>query len=1173
MIRMSMRRPVAVAMGYLAVGLMGFLAWQDIPIELLPDTQLPRLTVTGTWRGASPETVEAFLTSPLEAAIQLVEGVEKVVSTSSEGSRGGARIEVEFARDTDMDFARLDLSERLATLEDTELPPGVDRVAVLPYIPEEFAAQTGRGLLMYTFTGARTLESLREHLNDVVVPELSRVEGVALVSAYGGRERLLEVELDRELMAAMGVSVGEIRLKLADLDLVREAGAIRSGDRQWTVTIRNRAGSAQDIRNAVVKTDAGRIIRISDVAVVRDTYEDIRRHYRVNSRPAVQMRITKEIGANSVRVADRVKERMEAVQNRNPPNTYFILDWDESKEIRRQMSDLRNRAVVSVVVIFGVLLLFLGSLRSAVVVFATIAFSILIALNLIYFAGFSLNLLTLMGLAMGFGLIVDNSIVVLENIYRRWQSGTRRDEATLKGASQVVLPIIAATSTTLIVFVPFVYLQDELRVYYLPLAIVVVLSLLASLLVAFSFIPALVGKILPSRDRQSSSDTSARRPAFYHRLYRGLVERTLRWPWAVVAISVAGLAGASYLFQNYVTKGRVWGGGWGQETYINISIRLPSGSDIERTEQLTRYFEERLRQMPEVEKFVSNISEESSRTTVTFPDELERTDVPVRIKEQLFAYSLGFARAEVRVYGYGPSFYGGGGSPPNYRIQVLGYNYEKVRDIAEDLGGRLERYPRVRDVNTNASWGYFDRERASEFAVDIRRDVVAHHDVTVEHLVGQISAAVRGQVSESQIKIGGDEVRYDVKLEGNREVDIVELRKTLILTPAGNPVRLGELVTIRPRDVLATIRRENQQYERTVAYEFRGPYKLGDLYHNTVIDATSVPPGYTVKKADRWQWSTEEQRQIYMVLGVSIFLVYMVTAALFESLLLPLCVLFTVPMALIGVFLMFFYTDAHFTREASIGVIMMGGIVVNNAILLVDHINRLRRSGSLSLREAIMQGTMDRVRPILMTSTTTIMGMLPLVLFSETANSNIWNALAFALIGGLASSTLLVLTATPALYLLFESREARKTLGGYFSPAGRVGPLAWLGHTLTYAFVLGGVVFGALVASDVGGRLINAMREDVEFFEFFFGLFDSLFAFIGELPPLVSGSVMAVGAAWAALVLLWPLVAVTIKRLRDLGRSPLHALFLLVPVYNLYILFELALRGGRTGRDPHGTTG
>ncbi len=1024
-----MRRPVAVAMAYIAVALLGVRAWQDIPIELMPDTQLPRLTVVGNWRGASPETVEAFLTSPLEAAIQLVEGVEKVVSESSEGE---ARIDVDFSRDVDMDFARLDLSERLATLEENELPPGVERVIVSPYIPDEFRETQGRGLLRYTFTGARTLESLRKHLDDVVIPELSRVEGVAVVTAFGGRERLIEIELDRELMAAMGVTSFEVDQRLANLDLVREAGAVRSGDRQWTVTIRNRPVSAQDIRTAIVKSDGGRVIRVSDVAIVRDTYEDIRNHYRVNSRPAVEMRVTKEVGANSVRVADAVKERLAAVELRNPPNTRFILDWDESRQIRRQMSDLRSRALISIIVIFGVLFLFLGSLRSAVVVFATIAFSILISLNLIYFAGFSLNVLTLMGLAMAFGLIVDNSIVVLENIYRRWQSGRSRDSAILEGASHVVLPILAATATTLIVFAPFVYLQDELRIYYLPLAVVVVLSLLASLLVAFSFIPGLVGRILPPREEATAFVTtgrSAARPPLYLRFYRGLVGYTLRRPWVVVAVCMAMLGGSGYLFDQYVNKGRIWGGGWGQQTYIDISIRLPRGSDIERTDQLTRYFEERLRQMPEVERFVTNVYPESSRTTVTFPEALELTDVPVRIKEQLFAFSLGFSRAEVRVYGYGPSFYGGGGSPPNYTIQVLGYNYEKVRDIAEDLGGRLERFPRIRDVNTNASFGFRTRDRASEFAVDIRRDVVARHDLTVDFLVGQISDAVRGQVSQDLLKIGGDEVRYDVKLEGNRDVDLVELQQTLVLTPTGNPIRLGELVTIRPREVLATIRREDQQYERSVAYEFRGPYKLGDLYHNSVIEMTEVPPGYTVKKADRWRWSLEEQSQMALVLAVSILLIYMVTAALFESLLQPLCVLLTVPMALIGVFLLFFYLDAHFTREAYIGVIMMGGIVVNNAILLVDHINRVRRETPLALDAAILKGTLERVRPILMTTTTTMLGLTPLVIFSETANSNIWNALTYALIGGLASSTFLVLTATPALYLLFERRTAARAAG------------------------------------------------------------------------------------------------------------------------------------------------
>ena len=1017
MIKLSVGRPVAIAMAYFALAFLGLRAWQNIPIELMPDAQLPRLTVNGSWRGASPETVEAFLTSPLEAQIQLIEGVEKVTSTSSEGS---ASIAVEFDRDTNMDFARLDLSERLYNLEERVLPPGVGRVTVEPYVPEEFADAQGRPVLQYTFTGRRTHESLREHLTDNVLPELSQVEGVGYVRVYGGRDRLLEVELDKQLMAAMGVSAGEVGSKLGSLDLVREAGAIREGERQWTVTIRNRPATAQDIRDAIIKSDGGRIVRISDIAVVRHTFEEIRSHYRINGQPAVSMYIHKEIGTNSVAVADRVKERIADVARGNPSNTRFILDFDQSERIRHQMSDQRSRAAISVIVIFGVLVLFLGSVRTSMLIFATIAFSVLIAVNVIYFAGYTMNQLTLMGLAAGFGLYVDNSIVVLENIYRRWQQGYSRREAIVDGASHVVLPIMAATLTTLIVYAPFLYLSGESRVYYLPLAVIIVLSVMGSVLVAFTFIPALVGKLLPARD--PSALAGARRPPFYQRFYRGLVRRTLDWPWVTVAVPLVLLAGSFYLFENYVTRGRIWGWGSGESTYITVNIRLPRGSDIQRTDELTRYFEDRLSQMPEVEQFVTNVrSGTYSTTRVTFPEELEHTDVPVRIKEQLFAYSLGFARAEVRVYGYGPSFYGGGGGGGNYRIQVLGYNYEEVRDIAEDLGGRLRRFARVRDVDTNASFGWGARDRATEFALVIRRDIAARNGMPVDQLVGQISSAVRGQVSGATIKIGGDEVRYDVKLEGNREVDLHELKKTLVLTPAGDPIRLGELVDIVERDVLATIRREDQQYERTVEYEFRGPYKLGDVTHKAVIEATSVPPGYTVKKADGYGfWSREDQTQIYMILAVAIFLVYMVTAALFESLRLPLCVLLTVPMALIGVFLLFFYADAHFTREAYIGVIMMGGIVVNNAILLVDHINRVRREYSLALKPAILRGTLERVRPILMTSTTTIMALLPLVLFSPSANANIWNAIAYTLIGGLVASTFLVLTVTPALYLLFE---------------------------------------------------------------------------------------------------------------------------------------------------------
>lgn len=1048
MIRMSIRRPVATTMAYTAVALLGISAWRNIPLETLPDTELPRLTVSGSWRGASPETVEAFLTSPLEAAIQQVQGVEKIVSESYESQNGvgTAEIEIEFARDTDMDFARLDLSERIATLEE-ELPPGVDRVQVQPYVPREFEEQN-RPFLRYTFTGPYTLEALRQHVDDVVEPEIAQVDGVAVVRVSGGRDRRLEIKLDEHKIAALGMDPWTVDQQIRDLDLVQEAGAVRRGSGQRTITIVNRPASAEDVRNAVLTARGGTPIRVADIATVHDAYEEARSYYRIDGRPAVSFTVTKEIGTNTVDVANRVKARVTELERLNPYGSRFVLEDDESEEIERQLTELRARAFFSVAVIFFVLLAFLQSLRSAALIFATIAFSVLIALNLIYFGGLTLNLLTLMGLAMGFGLIVDNSIVVLENVYRRWQGGEDAGAAAEGGAREVVLPILASTATTLIVFVPFVYLQGELRIFYVPLAIVVALTLVASLFVAFTFIPSLAARVLrkgaPRRgllrrrrtsaagagsgdgDAAGSTRAEERRP-FYVQFYADVVSFTVRHPWVSIAVTAVVFGTSYYFFDRYVTTWAMWGGGWGSRTYISVSITLPRGSNLERTDQLVQFFEDKVSDLPEVEQYTASVAQRYGYMEITFPDSLETTQVPVAIKDQMFAYSLTFTGAEVRVRGFGPSFYGGGSSPPNYAIQVLGYNYERVRDIAEDLGRRLTRLARVRDVDTNSSGRFYNRDKASEFVVTIDRTRLAQYDMNVQLLVARMNAAVGGSAQLGSLKLGGEEVQYEVKLADNEEMDVLALRETLIDVPGGRRIRLGDVVRIESRDVLSRIRRENQQYERTVSYEFRGPPKLGDVYHEAVMENTVVPAGYTVHEGESYWWiDEEEQGQIWMVVAIALLLVYMVTAALFESLVQPLCVIFTVPMALIGVYLIFFYTGASFTREAYIGVIMMFGIVVNNAILLVDHVNGIRRRRpTLDLQEAILLGTLERVRPILMTTATTVLGLLPLVLFGDPAGSNIWDALALVLIGGLLSSTLFVLTITPAVYHILERWKLR----------------------------------------------------------------------------------------------------------------------------------------------------
>lgn len=1039
MIRLSIRRPVAVAMTYTAVALLGLFSWQNIPIEFLPDTQLPRLTVRGSWTGSSPETVEAFLTSPLEAAIQQVQGVDSIKSDSREGSTS---IEVAFDRDADMDFVRLELSERIASIEE-DLPPGVRNLVVEPYVPREFQ-DAQRPFLSYSFTGPYILEALHRHLEDVVAPELNQIDGVAVTRVFGGRERRIEIRVDEEAVRSLGFNPFIVYQRIGELDLVQEAGIIREDANERTVTIVNRPQSAEDIRNAPIRAVDGTVVRIRDVATVHDTFEEARRLERINGRPSVTMALTKSRGANTVRTADAVKARIAELESLNPSGSEFILEYDESDDVRRQLTDLRARAAIAAVVIFLVLLVFLRSLRSAGLVFATIAFSVLISLNLIYFGGLTLNLLTLMGLAMGFGLIVDNSIVVLENVYRRWQKGEPAAEAAEHGAREVVLPILASTATTLIVFVPFVYLQGELRVFYVPLAIVVGLTLLASLFVAFTFIPSIAGRILKGRRPEFSLGVGAAAPAgatagggipagaasgrrapLYQRFYGAVVGFTLHHPWVAIFVTLAVFGFSSYTFDKYVTRGVRWGGGGGQRTFISIQISLPRGSNLERTNQLVEFFEGKLQQVPEVEQFTASVQQTNAYMEVTFPDSLEFTAIPPAIKEQMLAYSHTFTGADVYVRGYGPSFYGGGSSPPTYRIQVLGYNFLKVRDIAEDLGRRLERLARVQEVDTNASGG-FTRDKATEFTVAVDRTRLARFDMSVSDLVNQLSRAIAGTGGQQSIKVGGEDLFFEVKVRDADYVDVLGLRETMIQTPDGRAVRLGDVVEIDRRDVLSTIHRENQQYERSVAYEFRGPRKLGDLYRDALIENTDLPAGYTIQVTQGWGWGVDERNQIYAVLAISILLVYMVTAALFESLRQPLAVLLTVPMALIGVFLIFFYARATFTREAYIGVIMMGGIVVNNAILLVDHINNVRRLPGLSLHDAILRGTLERVRPILMTTATTVLGLLPLVLFSETADANIWNALGYALIGGLLSSTLFVLTTTPALYYLFEKGPARR---------------------------------------------------------------------------------------------------------------------------------------------------
>ncbi len=1015
LIQTAINRPTAILMFFLTILVTGFMSLYRLPLELTPEVDYPKLSVTTSWFNSSAEMVEAYVTSPIEAVAQTLTDVRKVSSVSSEGQ---SQVDIELIQGAKTDFIALELNEKLAIIR-KNLPYGTSPPKITKYVPKEFQTSD---FLSYQLFGNYSLLELKKYAMEHIRGPLLGISGVAEVEILGGLDEEIHVIIDESKANLFGITHSQITRTIRELSAENTVGHLVEGDCRFDLVVRNPLFSIDQISNAFIKNDNGQAIRVRDVASVVRSVQDATHLSRINGNPAIRINIIREPGTNTIKVADRVFQKIEQLSEKFPPTMKLIKLSDQSEAIRKQLRDLGLRSIFSVLVIFLVLFFFLRKLRMPVIILTTIFFSVLLTLNFFYVTKIGLNLLTLAGLALGFGMLVDNSIVVLDNIERLWRRGVPLNEACNEGTSSVTLAILAATLTTVVAFLPFLYMTGELRLYYVPFVMAIGLSLLSSLLVAFTLIPSLSFQVLL---QENPTSEPARAGGSMVQLLRAFYQRGLTWAlqhrWVIILITIAIFIGSYLLFDKYVTKGRIWSG-WGGDTYIGVYIRMPAEADIESTDQVARFFEDKLLQEPGIEKFSAQVSNEYAYLRVNFPDSLQFTAVPLMIKENLTAAATQLAGLSIAIYGYGPGFSsGGGGTGANFRLKVLGYNYNQVKQIAEQVGQQLQRYSRVRDVDISSSgWGWW--ENRAEMILKLNRDEVAKYHLSNYEVLQQLRSHLRENLDWQRLRIAGKETDIRIKMAGFQNFKLEDLRNTLLRSPNGEVIRLERIATIEERKVLSQIVRENQQYQRWISFEYRGPYKLGDRLVESILQTTHLPPGYELKRATWDFMKGEEQREIYRILALSVLLVFMVTAALFESLRQPFIIILTIPLALIGIFLIFYLTGTNFDRSAYIGVIFLSGIVVNNAIILVDHINSLRKKG-IKLFDAIILGASDRLRPILMTSSTTIFALLPLVLFAEEKTS-IWFSLALSTIGGLASSTLFVLITIPVLYGIIERKRA-----------------------------------------------------------------------------------------------------------------------------------------------------
>ena len=1074
MIRFFLRHPVATWMLFTAFVVTGIYAFPKLQIEAIPEVDLPTLTIQTRWNGASPEAIHRSITLPIEEAVGRVHGVEKVTSSSRPGM---SQVEVEFRRDVNIDFARVDLNEQMGAVR-RQIPLNASQPNILPYVPEEF--QTGD---FFTFSLESSLEpnELREQAESWIVPRVLAVDGVADARVQGGGRPLVEIILDRQALDLYGLSADAVFQRLNTLDMLTAAGTIIDAGEEKLLALRQPV-DRMVLENTVVARNGDAVVRLGRVGSVRTGYEDAEYFVRANGKTVVQIAVEKRSGANTVTVSRNVTNALPELEASVPFDARFHIDEDQGEELRDKLEELVYRSLIILAILFLLLAISLREIRLTTIVIASILFAIVISMSLFYFFDISVNFVTISGLTVCFGLLLDNSILVLDSIHRRLELMKKNDDSKLSrsargklaletiiaGTGDVLFPILATTLTTMVAFVSFIFLSGRLALFYVPLAVSVATAMAASLFVAFGWIPValhqgwarpLVNKSHDGPMDDADSDAVRRlvedlpdletKPRFFERIFYW----TQRLWWLVLPPAAAVILWSYVeIYDNKVLKGGFWRLPDREELFLYLE--MPSGTDILVTSETMQKFEESLLPIPEGARLTSTTFGNRAVMTVEFEDDMLSTHYPLMFRANLVevADATGGSSIFIRGFSEQPYFKGPfGGSSLNSTIKLTGYNSKRLGELAENVVEKVQTNRRARKARIT-SGARFERAFQDETVLYIDRKKLAEFDLSVVEVVGTVRRLL-GVDTPWNMMIEGENQRVKMSFEDAETIEYSDVAAKTIPNSKGEQVKLADLVYLEMEPVKGTISREDQRYTMFVSWEYIGTDKMRKAYIERIMDTADLPYGYNVEETKQEFFTQEEEEELTLTIILAIVFIYIVLAALFESLSLPMLVLSSLPMALCGVFIAFWITDSTFDSSARIGLILLFGIVVNNAILLVsrfrteaglilkaklggdpeaeaglfsDQSKRLggsdlwvlpKEERASMLRRAVARGVIVRLRSILLTSGTTIVGLLPLLIkFNDQAGRDIWENLALSSIGGLVSSTILLLLAMPPLY-------------------------------------------------------------------------------------------------------------------------------------------------------------
>ncbi len=1031
--RIAIERPVTMFMISMVIILLGGISLTRLPVDLMPDTQMPTITVRVNYSGVGPLEMEELVTRPIEQAVSAVAGLERVDSTSSEGN---ANIRLNFAWGTDLSEAADEVRTRLDRVRG-RMPEDADPPTVFKF------DSTSMPIMGIGVEGDFDAVTLRELAQNDLSPRLERVAGVAAVTINGGLRRQIRVDLSREKLTGLNLSPDRIVQILRTENQNIPLGEVNDADRTLLLRSPGQFTNIEEVRNLVVLTRAGVPVYLKDIADVRDTTEDRRSFMRINGTPGIRMQVTKQSGTNTIQIAEGVKKEIDKINAEVDGVKLQVLD-DQSKFIDRAIGSVTEHAMIGGLLVVAIIFLFLRDIKSTLIICTSIPVSVIGTFALLYFGGYTLNTLTFGGLALGIGMIVDAAIVVLENTYRHLEMGKDRITAAIDGSEEVWSAILASTLTHIAVFVPMLFLTGVSSIMFGQLAAVVSFSLAMSLLVAVTIVPVLCSRMLdaPNKahagsglmaglNRKVDGALDALDEFYARALHTALNHRPTVFATgiALFAVAVFLLPRIGFEFQPQTDEGEV-----------TVDAELAVGSRLERTEAVLIGLEERIRQtVPEAVMIITQVnggggfgggSTHRGNVNVRLVPRTERTRSSEEISMQLRRELAGLPGVIVRARPSGGQQMrgmGGGGTDSRLSIEILGHDLNTSKTIAQDLKAMLDTTPGIADSRLQREEG------RPELAVRVDRDKAALLGLTVTGVANTIRTNVAG-TQAAMYRDAGNEYPIIVRLREEDRQEVAEVGDVLLSTPAGQVLPAKNVMVIARETGPVSIERKNQERVQRVNAETETTLSEAVAAVQARMGEINVPKDFAVGFGNEVEEQAKSFNELRLVLILAIILVYTVMASQYESLRDPFIIIFSIPLAAIGVVGMLMITNTPFSMQAYIGVIMLAGIVVSNAILLVDYTNTLRHRDKMELRAALELAGRHRLRPILMTSMCTALGLVPMAL-GIGEGAELQAPLARVVIGGLLTSTIITLVFVPAMYTLFEEGWSGIFKRGAIAPA------------------------------------------------------------------------------------------------------------------------------------------